>query len=688
MRQTGEVVKRYAGDEDAAKQYLGIARVLLGRMKAYLAGAHGSKVWNLPDGTVIVTKSIPSGDLVEILVNRSAKEKRAHEHGIYFSLFPGALVPSSFLVAKDGTFVPFTRRDDVERTLSGTIQWKGRREEEMLWFRGPDSRYFIYSNVSLVATQLNTYLLTHENAVITGPAFGRICGAAMYREEDGKAIIVAHTNSTELRFSRLEANLSWTQIGTFSPGGPLRTVCLFSKRGNRATFVSLYGGLYEVNLTHSDIGVDVLEAPKIRTITADVGSWTFNTVTGTFPETEDLVSNIAVVELLTTNTPGMVDHVTAPLPSHFDVIVAADFNAEDEIVTAFKRYRNGGDRPAYVERVGADKFYTNDHDNPVTAGHLGDAYDSYKSAFTASYGHSLAESRFLAHGPSNTPHSYTATRATGGDSSFSFSQDDSHYPFVGGSVELLFSEGGDPIPVSEATSRSFTASGSASRDVVVFNPGEEDAYTETTSSESYSESGGMSGTDRNIRFLDINTRTAILCGNRLENTHSFSASGSYFSSSEGGGSSSGSGSATGTANTKRWRFDEVYQDGALAKFNEYQSADYTDNYSKTYLSPLPADDYITFNIAFPSGQSLAGDFTDDGTTGTLGTDIYSAGFSTFTATSTCLTLNKYNFMFSSTPYTKDLAGDGPLNVAHMDGVFRVPAAVTGFNLVHYNLTSK
>lgn len=35
-------------------------------MKAYLAGVYGQKVWNLPDGTVIVTKSIPSGDLVEI----------------------------------------------------------------------------------------------------------------------------------------------------------------------------------------------------------------------------------------------------------------------------------------------------------------------------------------------------------------------------------------------------------------------------------------------------------------------------------------------------------------------------------------------------------------------------------------------------------------------------------------------
>lgn len=70
MRETGELVKRLVGDKNVALQYVGVARVLLGRLISHLGtGVSGAQRFVLRDGTVIRAMRAGSQNIVEINVS-------------------------------------------------------------------------------------------------------------------------------------------------------------------------------------------------------------------------------------------------------------------------------------------------------------------------------------------------------------------------------------------------------------------------------------------------------------------------------------------------------------------------------------------------------------------------------------------------------------------------------------------
>jgi hypothetical protein len=70
MRHIGHLQKRIAGDRDLANRYLGLARVLLGRMNQSLSGANGARTWRLLDGAEIRTVQSGAISIVEIDVTK------------------------------------------------------------------------------------------------------------------------------------------------------------------------------------------------------------------------------------------------------------------------------------------------------------------------------------------------------------------------------------------------------------------------------------------------------------------------------------------------------------------------------------------------------------------------------------------------------------------------------------------
>lgn len=64
------------GDPQLAKLYQSWARTLLGRMKSYAVGTSQKRTWTLPDGAVIITRSTPAGDFIDIDVSAVTAESK------------------------------------------------------------------------------------------------------------------------------------------------------------------------------------------------------------------------------------------------------------------------------------------------------------------------------------------------------------------------------------------------------------------------------------------------------------------------------------------------------------------------------------------------------------------------------------------------------------------------------------
>lgn len=195
MREKGVVFKRLKGDPDIVQSYVGVARTLLGRMKAYLgAGVSGAKQWVLDNGVVIRTRVAGALDIVEIDVRRAAEEiekfiafvcfPRSVDHPIGYSnpapatpdykdvmLRPGGqgykayLAPGHTPLDAPEEFSPRFYKDPPLEY--GNVDWRGKNKQVLTWWGFPN-RY------------LDAYIILNR---LTGlPAYTASYAGSLHRE--------------------------------------------------------------------------------------------------------------------------------------------------------------------------------------------------------------------------------------------------------------------------------------------------------------------------------------------------------------------------------------------------------------------------------------------------------------------------------------------------------------------------
>ncbi len=223
----------------------------MGRMKAYLAGRTGSKMWYLPDGTTIKTQTTMAGDIITIIA--PPPPELLHPHGFQYT----GPEKYNFLYTVDGTFATEFLRNTTNKPAKN-LQWKGRREEEMLWIQGPSTRYWFTFVAPSSYTGVASLIYTHDGKSITGP--GTVFGAAIFRENSGTAIVCAHGNRDQIKISRYNADANtWTEIYSYElntnyPDDHLLSMVMFNRRGNKAIFVTVYGAIHILDISF-ELGV-------------------------------------------------------------------------------------------------------------------------------------------------------------------------------------------------------------------------------------------------------------------------------------------------------------------------------------------------------------------------------------------------------------------------------------------------
>lgn len=286
MRQTGTLIKRYAGDEEAAKQYLGIARTLLGRMKATLAGAAGSRLWVFPNGTTVRTAAGPHGDIVEITAKAPAPALEEMLSGLVCIPMsddaedgwgtpedddhpigtPGGPKPQFFLRAnREGAFAPEFRVKRHTEFKAGNINWTNASHSRRLSFHGPRSRYFLdgYGD-----DDANNYAAVYSNGkeIDLSGFFNRVVGAAMR----GNVLLVMVTDyAGKYRLGYKFPGEAFALAESYNP--PSRapnadyipwTIAPFNQSATKCSFVmntpALGGGRATTILVEGTIGVDLL----------------------------------------------------------------------------------------------------------------------------------------------------------------------------------------------------------------------------------------------------------------------------------------------------------------------------------------------------------------------------------------------------------------------------------------------
>lgn len=152
MRVTDIISKRFVGDPEVGKLYLGIARTLLGRMKASLglivgqAGTSGAHRWVLQDGVVIHTTTSPAGDavVIDVLARRAGSETPA-VHGLLLELNLEAPTPPltnqrTLLADRQERFLTRQRLKTNTAYKAGNIDWVSTDRRLRITYNGAPSR--------------------------------------------------------------------------------------------------------------------------------------------------------------------------------------------------------------------------------------------------------------------------------------------------------------------------------------------------------------------------------------------------------------------------------------------------------------------------------------------------------------------------------------------------------------------
>lgn len=354
-------------------------------MKSYLAGAYGSRVWNLPDGTVIVTQSMPHGDSVSItcpgfkrpvefpfggiLCEPLADEAPAgwgapiSEANAPLGTIGGGPSHQAWLQAKqNGQFQPAFTVKRYPSIDAGTIQWQGRSKRERVWFKGPPSRYFISE------WSRSSNIWTVDNKKIATP--GGVLGCAIYREGDGTGHVIAvHDNIVSIKIYMRKSG-AWELLGTVSTltlgADTWLTCCHFSPRGNKAAIVTFQGSVIEITVTYS--GISVTRTPRMayryrntRSVTQGVDATRtyfldddpdYGSFTGTEHQvvTTETTWTTTLLEVSPDDPATVLSESTTLL---WERPICADFDDEGALIVGMLRYE------------GAPRFY--DYDNGDTA---------------------------------------------------------------------------------------------------------------------------------------------------------------------------------------------------------------------------------------------------------------------------------------------------------------------------------
>lgn len=769
MRRIGEIGKRFAGDEESAKQYLGTARVLLGRMKSYLAGAYGSRQWRLPDGTVILTKSLPTGDYVNIFRPEFGEEEGVefHIHGILAT----RSAQTKFLRTKTGLFAPAFNVRVVPDKEAGTLQWKGQAERDMVWIKGPQSRYFVRDR----NFDLGTTVYTHENRAISFDGGGAVYGAAIYRGEDGSGYVVAHsTDGIEMRFSIRKEGV-WEEIGTPIPmpgADRINTVCMFHPLGNKAVFVSKYGAIVEVTLTYT--GFSFTETDRALYRQAGFSPVGGSSSTSTVVNITETTSSVVIEEFADNSAfrmerqrldPDDLDVVLeAASLSDWEQVIAAEYSPAGSLITASLRYSG----PAQKLVASGEFFVGGSTINQAAqqfnyfgpdigdANQVGSGTPFVVPGFShrdwiSSY---LEDQAFVVAGFINPPIAADSTVA-GPQYSSSSTTTSTRSPF-GLSRSLVSQKVVDQTASQITTPADFEvrivfSTGDAS--ILLYKLFVDVDITETYFYQedvdySYNESPNGDGTsdyaysyersdsttfnvdgsasliqyEGTIRFLDVRTQSAVIGAIRKD--ESVSLTGAYVNSYSTGAltgvsedkTSSGpdpdglEGPGTthspvpdrvtlamtydGLATRTIRREDRVIQDGVEVK----SASRVVRDYNRTLSSPggSSTTTYISQVIDVIRRNNPPESYSDSDTV--LSTEFPEGAnrhfnalvFHTFgyaVAASTSLTLSKYNYFFSDSPFTALFADHGPMNILYLDEEFRSVPDVFGNDVVYFPIES-
>lgn len=760
MRRTGEIVKRYSGDEEAAKQYLGVARVLLGRMKSYLAGAYGSREWRLADGTVIVTKSIPSGDLVSIFRPEFSQAVEFHEHGIEAT----RSATTKFLFTRSGLFAPnFNIRQNTDKQ-AGTLQWKGQGERDMVWIVGPESRYFVRDP----DLDLSTTIYTHDNRPILFDGVGQVYGAAIYRGLDGTGYVVAHGDDTEMRFS-IRKEGAWEEIGTpitMPAMDRINTVCMFHPLGNKAVFVTKYGAIVEATLTYT--GFSFTETPRLlyrhagfgpvggRIIYTDIRTIT-ETTTSTL-DVEDSDYSASRVERQRLDPDDLNVVLAAGPVEPWEQVIAAEYSAAGEIITASIRYSGSARKVvatgeqfvggSTINRAVSFFLFTGPDvgdENEVGQGAdlLGVPYKTWLTTYLEDEGFVLGGliappgfsvtatgtkyNRTRTENSSRSPFGLSRSLNATENETITASQDEIPFDFEArivfstGDASLLLYRFYAEIDVSELSSFDETFNYSYTESPRGTGTSDYDYSYERTENYTFDASANASheSFEGTIRFLDIRSQSAVIGAMHITETISLTVAGGYtYNVGPTSGTTTGPTSGpdpdglegpagtvdapdkvlpdntyNGLATRTMTREDHVYQDGVETK----SASRVVRQYNRTLSSPggsqiieiltEPLDvirrntpESVSDTNTVPAAELPEG----------AGQHFNALVFHTFglsTAACASLTLRKYNFFFSTGPFTLLFADDGPMNILYLDDEFRSVPDIFGNDVVYFPIKS-